>query len=80
MNNLSIQKTMTAKEISHSLGVSLELITKKIKYLFPEIVKNGITTILNENQIAILKNEIEKNPHLVQTYEVDLDAQMTIKL
>jgi phage antirepressor YoqD-like protein len=79
-NVVQLEEKMTVKKIAQVLGVSYELIIKTVKELFPEAVQNGITTYLSEGQVAIIKIEIEKNPHLVQSYKVDSDAQMTMQL
>lgn len=80
MNELTKEKTMTVKEISQVLGVTERLIQEKCKELFPEIVKNGVKTILNEGQITLIKMSLERNPHLERTFEVKTDLQMSLQL
>jgi phage antirepressor YoqD-like protein len=80
MNDLTNEKTMTIKEIAYALNVTERFIQLKVKELFPDIVKNGLTTYLNEMQIAIIKNQIEKNPHLERSFEVENDTAMALKL
>jgi transposase len=70
MNELSIEKTMTIKEIAEILNVSVELITKKVRELYPDKMKTGKTTYLNEIEVTRINLEIKQNPHLVQSYEV----------
>ena len=59
MNELSMYRepTMTIQEIADALGYEQDTIRKKVKELFPEIVKNGIQTRLKEIHV----HEIKKN-------------------
>lgn len=67
MDQLTNQKTMTVKEVAVILNVSRQLVSEKVKELFPEIVKNGIETKLNEKQVTTIKLNIEKNQSLPST-------------
>jgi phage antirepressor YoqD-like protein len=58
MNELSNGKTMTVKEVAEVLGYKPDTIQGKVKELFPEIVKNGITTYLNQKQVLIIKQKL----------------------
>lgn len=58
MNNISKEKTMTVKEVAEILGVSAEAIKKHIRMLFPNIIKNGITTYLNEYHVTEIKKRM----------------------
>jgi anti-repressor protein len=66
MNEVARQggRRMTVREVAETLGVSVELITKKVKELFPEIVQSGKTTYMNEAQVTAVKM------NLVKKYEV----------
>lgn len=84
MNDITNWKTMTVKDVSEILGVSRQLISGKVKELFPEIVRNGIETKLNENQVTIIKLNIEKNPMIPYTIvegmpKSNLEKQLIIK-
>ena len=59
MNELSMYRepTMTIQEVAETLGYEQDTIRKKVKELFPEIVKNGIQTRLKEIHV----HEIKKN-------------------
>lgn len=75
-------KLMTIKEVSEILGVSHDTIRNKIKEFFPEIIKNGITTYLNEIQVTKIKLEVEKNPNLPTNTLVgktNLEKQLIIR-
>jgi FtsZ-binding cell division protein ZapB len=72
---------MTIKEISKILNVSPELITKKIREIYPDKMATGKTTFLNEIETTKISLSIKQNPHLVQSYEVktNLEKKLIIK-
>ena len=49
---------MTVREVSEILGYEYDTIRKKVKELFPDSVVNGFTTMLTQEQIAELKNNL----------------------
>lgn len=49
---------MTVKEIASAIGVAESTIRNKIAELFPNRVKNGIATRLNEQQVVFLKKNL----------------------
>jgi len=55
MNELTTGKTMTVAQVAQALGYKKDTIRKKVKELFPEIVENGIVTVLTEDQVHELK-------------------------
>lgn len=55
MNELNKDKKMTVKEVSEILGVSPEAIKEWIRELFPDKMKNGVTTYLNEKEVTAIK-------------------------
>ena len=63
MNELASksEKTMSVKEIASIYGVSYDTINNAVKRLFPEIVKNGKKTLLNEIQVACISKELKSN-------------------
>jgi len=67
MNELSLEKTMTIKEVSEVLKKDESTIRKIGKSLFPEIFENGKKTILNESQITSIKLNLGKNSELPKT-------------
>ena len=69
MKQLSLDKTMTIKELSEVLGVSRGLIEKRIRELFPNTMKNGVTTILNEEQVTAIKLRISENTSLATSHD-----------
>ncbi|MDR1904195.1 MAG: helix-turn-helix domain-containing protein [Treponema sp.] len=63
MNDLTKQgeQKMTVKEVADVLGLDPRTIRYKVQELFPEIMQNGKTTYLSENQAAMVKMNLEKN-------------------
>jgi len=60
MNDLSLfgDKRMTVKEVAEVLGVAPEAIKKHIRELYPEIMRNGVATYLNEQQVVEIKRHM----------------------
>ena len=84
MNELTNGKTMTVKEVADALGTAESTIRNKVKELFPEIIKNGVATTLNENQVfTIKKNIVPRDLTLkskVENAVTIIDRQKTIIL
>ncbi|MDR1902010.1 MAG: phage antirepressor KilAC domain-containing protein [Treponema sp.] len=66
MNELARQgdKRMTVKEVAEALGVHYDTVASHVKQLFPELVRNGITTYLDDVQVTAVKLEIQKSHNL----------------
>lgn len=82
MNNLSIEKTMTVKEVAEALSVSEKHIRFTIDKLYPDKLINGMKTYLNESEITAIKLKIQQNPYLDQVVELpktNLEKQLIIK-
>lgn len=58
MKRIGEEQKMTVKEVADVLGYEKDYLRKKVKELFPETVQNGKETVLNENQVFILKNKL----------------------
>jgi phage antirepressor YoqD-like protein len=56
----SVGKTMTVREVAEALGVDDRTIQRIAKKLYPELVRKGATTLLNETQATAIKSEIGK--------------------
>jgi phage antirepressor YoqD-like protein len=67
---LNGDKRMTVKEVADALGVDDSTITKRVKAIFPDIVRNGVTTYLTEPQVVAVKQSLIENGHLGQLSEV----------
>lgn len=68
---------MTVREVAESLGVSYDTINNSVKRLFPDIVKNGKTTYLNEAQIACISKELKNNVQV--TNQLTFEAGSKVK-
>jgi phage antirepressor YoqD-like protein len=55
MSELTRERKMTVKEIADVLNVTPEAIKKHIRKYYPELLNNGYTTYLNEQQITEIK-------------------------
>jgi len=67
---LNGDRRMTVKEVADALGVDDSTITKRVKAIFPDIVRNGLTTYLTEPQVVAVKQSLLDNGHLGQLSEV----------
>ncbi len=52
------EKTMTVKEIASAIGIAESTVRNKAAELFPDCVKNGVATRLNEQQVTFLKKNL----------------------
>jgi excisionase family DNA binding protein len=53
-------KRMTVREVAEVLGVSTDTIKNCIRDLFPDLMRNGRTTYLNEAQVTTVKMNLRK--------------------
>ena len=60
--------TMSVKELSATLSVSADLIKKRIRELFPGKMKNGIQTLITEEEATAVELRIKENSSLA-TYD-----------
>jgi DNA-binding Lrp family transcriptional regulator len=84
-NGESREETMSVKEVAGVLGVSKRTIQDNVKKLFPNLVKNGVRTLLNEERITILKKQIGQNTKgdrrdLADVREVALNSKTTLEI
>ena len=79
INELSNEKFMTVKEVAEAMGVSYDTVNNSVKRLFPEIVKNGVKTKLDEVQIACISKELKSNNTVMDrvTFEVSSKVKNT---
>jgi hypothetical protein len=77
---LATEKMVTAREFSKLTGYSLRAVQETIKKLYPEKVKNGKTTYLNEYEITIVKQEMEAHHNLAGTCEVKTDLEIMMEI
>jgi len=75
-------RMMTVKELSAAIVVPERTIHNAIDRLFPGLKKNGLTTMLNEQQVAEISKELKKahNSELASSGKViDTDIEMMEK-
>ncbi len=84
MERIGEEQKMTVQEVAKALGVSEQTIRYHIRNLFPEIVKNGVATMINEKQATAIKgligtgrNDLE-NVGQVKNIVTDIEKQETI--
>ena len=53
-------KTMTVREVANVFGCDPETVKKHIRELYPDLMKNGVTTYLTETQITVILESIKK--------------------
>jgi anti-repressor protein len=58
MKELSQERMMTVKELADVLSVAESTVRNKVSEMFPEIVRNGVATYLNEQQATEIKKAI----------------------
>jgi DNA-binding Lrp family transcriptional regulator len=73
MNDLAIQgdRRMTVKEVAEILQIPEQTLRNNIRALFPDLMKNGVSTYLNDKQVTALKLEIERHHNLSSTGQVE---------
>lgn len=55
---------MTIREVAEALGVSRDLIEKRVRELMPDRMRQGETTFLSESEVTAIKLRIEQNSSL----------------
>jgi phage antirepressor YoqD-like protein len=61
MNELTLSgKTMTVREMAKALGCDPETVKGHIRELFPDLMRNGKLTYLNEAQVTIVLERMKK--------------------
>jgi len=64
MNQLT-QQTMTIKEFSNIMGTTEEAVRWHIRTLYPDLMRNGVQTRLNESQVTEIKKRMTATSGLV---------------
>ena len=68
MKQLTNEKMMTVAEAATAMGVSNDLVKKRIRELFAGKMEKGKTTYLNEKEVTMLKARIQENSSIA-TYD-----------
>jgi phage antirepressor YoqD-like protein len=82
MKDVTVQgvKRMTVREVAEVLGVTDEAVKKHIRELWPDLMRNGITTYLTEEHIMEIKHRMLPTTSVVGAI-TDLEAaEMLIKI
>lgn len=58
MNQVSAERTMSIREVADVFGVGPEAIKKHVRTMYPELLKNGVQTYLNEEQVTAIKKRM----------------------
>ena len=60
MNDLALfdDKRMTVRNVAEALGYQPDTIQGKVKELFPDLVKNGVATLLTLEEVDIIKQNL----------------------
>ncbi len=75
---LAREKVMTVREVAEAMGVSYDTVNNSVKRLFPQAVKNGVKTFLNEEQVACISKELKNNTDVQKQIDKQ-DNFMTIR-
>lgn len=73
---------MTVKEVAFALSVSERTIQRYVKKIFPDIPVERSATLLSQEQVTMIKLDLEKNKHLdnaVELPKTDLEKKLLIK-
>ncbi len=83
MENLPTSEIkMTLLEIARSLNIEDRTVRKYVSKLFPGLMRNGVATYLNEEQVTLLKLDIQQNQHLERSFQLpktDLEKELLIQ-
>ncbi len=88
MTGLAVGKTMTIKELADALGVSRDLIEKRVNELFPQLMRKGVKTLLTEEHATAVKLRISENSslatsddrrRLVELPKTDLERKLIVR-
>lgn len=74
------EKFMTVKEVANAMNVSTDTIKNCIRRLFPDLMKNGKTTYLDEFHITCISKELKNNANVLEklTYEAASQVKNTV--
>jgi len=74
MKELTNEKSMTIKEVAIVFDVDVKTIQRKVKELYPDMIKHGKTTYINEEQVTRIKKSFDKNVELTTEIEMQQKA------
>lgn len=71
---------MTAREVAWTLGVVPEAILKHVRELYPDAIRNGQTTYLDERQVTEIKRRMRPTTEVVGAVTSLEIEEMTLKV
>ena len=77
-----VNRSMTVKEVADATGVDERTIQREVVKFFPDIVKNGVKTLLTEEQVACISKDLKGHHNLDSTVQVpttDLEIMANYK-
>lgn len=74
------EKRMTVKEVAGVLGVDPEAIKKHVRELYPDLMRNGVPTYLDERQVTEIKRCMIPTTSVVGAVTALEIEEMTIKV
>lgn len=78
MKQLTNKKYMTVKEIAEILNCSVDTIQYAIKKYYPNKMQKGKITYLNEQEVTVIKLELDKTANFRNVSEVSTDLEMLL--
>jgi phage antirepressor YoqD-like protein len=75
---VSRDRRMTVKEVANALGVSADTIKISVREVYPGLMQNGVTTILNEEQVTAVKMNLRKNSQVQNQPKTDLEKKLIV--
>ena len=78
MKELTSEKTMTISEVAEIFNVTPEAIKKWVRELYPETIRNGKMTHLNEEQVTGIKLKMRPTTFVVAN-KTDLEKKLLIR-
>lgn len=73
---------MSIPEIAESFKVDESTVRRYIGKVFPDKIKNGVKTLLNEKEVTAIKLKLQQNQHLVRPADLpktDLEKKLLIQ-
>jgi phage antirepressor YoqD-like protein len=82
MNEITVRggSRMTVKEVAVVLGVDPEAIKKHIRDIYPNLMRNGLATHLDERQVTEIKRRMIPTTEVVGAVTALEIAEMTLKV
>lgn len=76
----AMSKAMTIQQVADVLGVSAEAIKKHVREIYPDLMKNGIQTFLDESQVTEIKKRMMPTTQVVAAITSLEITEMTLKV